>query len=77
VLADVAHRASLPSRARAPWDDVAGLAADAAAGARLAGCAELPRRCWRAWSNAPMPPELQDLLDWVAAGRPLDLYHPP
>jgi hypothetical protein len=31
-------------------------------------------RCWRAWSSAPPPPELQALLDAVAAGRPLNLY---
>ena len=31
-------------------------------------------RCWRAWSNAPPPPELRALLDAVGQGRPLDLY---
>jgi hypothetical protein len=31
-------------------------------------------RCWRAWSTAPPPPELQALLDAVGRGRPLDLY---
>jgi SRSO17 transposase len=31
-------------------------------------------RCWRAWSNAPPPPELLALLDSVGQGRPLDLY---
>jgi hypothetical protein len=31
-------------------------------------------RCWRAWSSAPPPPELQALLDAVADGRPLNLY---
>jgi hypothetical protein len=35
------------------------------------------RRCWRAWSNAPPPPELQALLDSVRQGRPLNLYLPP
>ena len=34
-------------------------------------------RCWRAWSNAPPPPELQALLDAVSQGRPLNLYLPP
>ena len=34
-------------------------------------------RCWRAWSSAPPPPELQALLGWVAMGRPLHLYLPP
>jgi hypothetical protein len=32
------------------------------------------RRWWRAWSSRPPPPELQELIDAVAAGRPLDLY---
>ena len=31
-------------------------------------------RCWRAWSNAPPPPQLQALLTSVGQGRPLDLY---
>lgn len=31
-------------------------------------------RCWRAWSSAPPPPELQELLDAVSDGRPLNLY---
>ena len=31
-------------------------------------------RCWRAWSNAPPPPELRALLDAVGQGHPLDLY---
>ena len=31
-------------------------------------------RIWRAWSNAPRPPELRALLDAVGQGRPLDLY---
>jgi hypothetical protein len=31
-------------------------------------------RCWRAWSNAPPPPELCALLHAVGQGRPLDLY---
>ena len=34
-------------------------------------------RCWRAWSNAPPPPELQALLDAVSHGRPLNLYLRP
>jgi hypothetical protein len=31
-------------------------------------------RCWRAWSGAPPPPELQALLDQVFIGRPLHVY---
>jgi hypothetical protein len=31
-------------------------------------------RWWRAWSNTPPPTELQELIDAVAAGRPLNLY---
>jgi Transposase DDE domain len=31
-------------------------------------------RCWRAWSTAPPPPELQALVEWLAAGRALYLY---
>ena len=31
-------------------------------------------RCWRAWSNAPPPPELRALLDAVGHGHPLNLY---
>ena len=34
-------------------------------------------RCWRAWSNAPPPPELQALLHSVGQGRPLNLSLPP
>ncbi|MFJ2378900.1 transposase [Streptomyces sp. NPDC087769] len=34
------------------------------------------QRCWRAWSNAPPPPELQALINAVGAGHPLDLYSP-
>jgi hypothetical protein len=33
-------------------------------------------RCWRAWSDAPPPPELQALLDAVGQGRALNLYLP-
>ncbi|MEU2788117.1 hypothetical protein [Streptomyces sp. NPDC007100] len=33
-------------------------------------------RYWRAWTTRPPPAELQTLLDTVATGRPLDLYHP-
>jgi len=33
-----------------------------------------PRRCWRAWSTAPPPAELQALLDSAALGRPLNAY---
>jgi hypothetical protein len=35
------------------------------------------QRCWRSWSPAPPPPQLQGLLDMVAAGHPLHLYLPP
>jgi hypothetical protein len=35
------------------------------------------RRCWQAWSSGPPPPELQAILAWAAAGRPLHLYLPP
>ena len=31
-------------------------------------------RWWRAWSNRPPPTELQELIDAVGAGRPLNLY---
>ena len=31
-------------------------------------------RWWRAWSNAPPPPPLQALLDWLWLGHPLDCY---
>jgi hypothetical protein len=34
-------------------------------------------RCWRSWSPAPPPRQLQRLLDAVAAGQPLHLYLPP
>jgi len=33
-------------------------------------------RFWRAWSNAPPPPQLRALLDAVGGGHPLDLYVP-
>ncbi|MDP9842346.1 hypothetical protein J2853_001557 [Streptosporangium lutulentum] len=32
------------------------------------------QRYWRAWSNAPPPPELQHLLAAVGAGHALNLY---
>ena len=35
------------------------------------------QRCWRAWSPAPPPRQLQRLLDGLAAGQPLHLYLPP
>jgi hypothetical protein len=38
------------------------------------GPGSFPRRCRRAWSDRPPPPESQALLARVAAGRPLDLY---
>jgi SRSO17 transposase len=31
-------------------------------------------RCWRAWSDDPLPASLQALLDWLCAGQPLPLY---
>ena len=39
--------------------------------------ATLLQRYWRAWSNAPLPPELQALLADIATGRPLYLGLPP
>jgi hypothetical protein len=42
----------------------------------LTPCSVLAR-CWRSWSPAPPPPQLQGLLDWLAAGQPLHLYLPP
>jgi len=35
------------------------------------------RRCWRSWSPAPPPRQLQRLLEAAAAGQPLHLYLPP
>jgi hypothetical protein len=35
------------------------------------------QRCWRSWSPAPPPRQLQRLLDAVAGGQPLHLYLPP
>src|SRR5262245_36154119 len=32
------------------------------------------QRWWRAWSNAPPPPELQALIDAVTTGQTLNLY---
>jgi hypothetical protein len=34
-------------------------------------------RCWRSWSPAPPPRQLQQLLEAVAGGQPLHLYLPP
>ncbi len=34
----------------------------------------LLQRCWRSWSPAPPPRQLQRLLDAAAAGQPLHLY---
>src|SRR5215218_10637123 len=34
-------------------------------------------RCWRSWSPAPPPRQLQRLLDALAGGQPLHLYLPP
>ena len=36
-----------------------------------------PTRCWRSWSPAPPPRQLQRLLDALAGGQPLHLYLPP
>src|SRR5215216_2995491 len=33
-------------------------------------------RFWRAWSNAPPPPQLRALLDAVGGGHSLDVYVP-
>ena len=52
------------------------LAADAAAGARMAGPLELPGALLAGMVDRAPPPELQALLDWVAAGQPLDLFRP-
>jgi hypothetical protein len=35
------------------------------------------QRCWRSWSPAPPPQQLQLLLDAVAAGQALHLYLSP
>jgi hypothetical protein len=35
------------------------------------------QRCWRSWSPAPPPRQLQRLLDAVPGGRPLHRYLPP
>jgi hypothetical protein len=35
------------------------------------------QRCWRSWSPAPPPQQLQQLLDAVAASQALHLYLPP
>jgi hypothetical protein len=35
------------------------------------------QRCWRSWSPAPPPRQLQRLLDAVATGQPLHPYFPP
>ena len=34
------------------------------------------QRWWQAWSNAPPPTELQNLIDAVATGQALNLYTP-
>jgi hypothetical protein len=34
-------------------------------------------RCWRSWSPAPPPQQLQRLLDGLGTGRPVNLYLPP
>jgi hypothetical protein len=75
-----------PSAERAPAREKRGTPA----GAGADGCLCWPRtlrrvrawldpwlslgRWWRAWSNTPPPTELQQLIDAVAAGRPLNLY---
>jgi len=53
------------------------MAAGTASGAGLADPRTVLQRCWRSWSPAPPPRQLQVLLDAVAAGRPLHLYIPP
>ena len=39
--------------------------------------ATLLQRYWRAWSNAPPPPQLQDLLTAALAGQAIPVYIPP
>ena len=39
--------------------------------------ATLLQRYWQAWSNAPPPPQLQDLLTAVSTGHPIHAYLPP
>lgn len=39
--------------------------------------ATLLQRYWHAWSNAPPPAQLQDLLNAVTAGQAISLYLPP
>ncbi|MCX4597466.1 hypothetical protein OG819_50220 [Streptomyces sp. NBC_01549] len=34
------------------------------------------QRYWRAWSTKPPPTALQELINTVGSGRPLDLYCP-
>ncbi|WUN13625.1 hypothetical protein OHA74_14645 [Streptomyces phaeochromogenes] len=34
------------------------------------------QRYWRAWSTKPPPAVLQELINSIASGRPLDLYRP-
>ncbi|MEU1566726.1 hypothetical protein ACFWBS_42625 [Streptomyces mirabilis] len=34
------------------------------------------QRYWRAWSTKPPPAALQELINAVGSGRPLDLYCP-
>lgn len=52
------------------------LAACAARGPRLASPSTALQRWWTAWSNAPPPPQLQALINSVAAGSGLHLYIP-
>jgi hypothetical protein len=39
--------------------------------------ATLLPRYWHAWSNAPPPDPLQDLLTAVTTGHPIPAYTPP
>ena len=59
------------------WPASGVVAAGTTAGARLAGPWVWLRRCWRGWSASPPPLPLQQALDWVRAGRPINLYLPP
>ncbi|WP_328674153.1 hypothetical protein [Streptomyces sp. NBC_00328] len=34
------------------------------------------QRYWRAWTAKPPPTELQNLINAVSTGRPIDLYTP-
>jgi hypothetical protein len=53
------------------------VAGGGAGGAGLADPWSVLQRCWRSWSPAPPPRQLQRLLEAAAAGQPLHLYLPP